>query len=95
VKCFLCNREILPHEKCIRIIVEEVTRDEENDGGEAEYFSDIEDWVVLSGMHSDCVKNALRQGKEIPYIDAVKKLEVGKKAVQLVGQLRLVDSSAG
>jgi len=94
VKCILCCRQILPHEKVIRVIVEEVSRDEKEDGSDPSYFSKIEDWDIVSGMHSMCVRSALRQGKTIPYIDEIKKLGTAKESMDKVGQLRLVEGGS-
>ena len=92
--CTLCCRQVLPHEKVIRIIVEEVSRDKEKDEGDPAYFSNIEDWDVVVLMHSSCARNALRQGKDVPYSGEVSKLGVGQQSIDKQHQLRLVEGGS-
>lgn len=94
MKCSLCCRKVLPHEKIVRVIVEEVSRDESKDEGDPTYFSNIEDWDVAVGMHSSCVRSALRQGKDIPYSDEISKLGVAQKSTGEQQQLRLVEGGS-
>ena len=91
MNCSLCCRKILPHEKVVRVIVEEVSRDDSKDGSDPAYFSNIEDWDVAGGMHSSCVRSALRQGKDIPYSGEISKLGVAQESVRPQQQLRLVE----
>jgi hypothetical protein len=89
VKCPLCSQSIKPYQSCIRIIVEEVQRDDTEDGTDPIYWSQIEDWDAIALMHSECVKCSLIEGRSFPYVDEVSKLKLSN-CVESPPRLKLV-----
>lgn len=89
MKCPLCSQSIKPYQSCVRIIVEEVQRDTAEDGMDPKYWSQVEDWDVISLLHSSCVQQALVEGRFFPYFDEVSKLKLSSCA-ERSPQLKLV-----
>lgn len=91
MKCELCSKEIKRNEPCVRLIAEEVSRDELEDGSDPAYWSQVEDWNVVVLMHSSCVKLALREGKRIPYLEEISTLKLSDGYAGSTPQLRVVE----
>lgn len=90
MKCSLCGKSVKPNQSCVRVIVEEVVRDEIEDGTDPAYWSSVEDWEAVIFIHSSCVQVALSEGRMFPYREEIGRLKLGDVSVESSPQLRLV-----
>lgn len=67
MKCVLCSKPILSNQKCVRVLVEEVTPGEDEHNLDPTYWSNTEAWDLITGMHSTCIVKSLARGNKIPY----------------------------
>lgn len=60
-KCCICQKEFAPNQVIVRIIVEAVSRLDE-DGSDPDYWSKTIDWSVLHRVHLTCAASEMNKG---------------------------------
>ena len=89
MKCDLCNRTIESHQKAIRLVAEVVSQ-AKGEGPDARFWTEAEDWELVTGYHLSCVKRLLRTGKNFLYQEEISALELDDIVEQEAPVLRLV-----
>ena len=70
-RCSICNRGFSKDQKIVRVLAELVSCDQKNDGKDADFWSNVEEWDSLTTMHLACVQRSISEDKEIPYGDEI------------------------
>lgn len=90
MKCALCHKQILASQKYVRVIAEEVAKDEE-DGGAVEQWSDIQDWRIFIAIHSDCIRKQISLDREFPYREEISQLDLVGMDGHVIPKLKVLD----
>jgi len=72
-KCRICKKAIAQDEMAVRIVVEAVSR-QDNEGDDAAYWEQIEDWALLDMVHLSCAASESNRLLEFPYRDELNEL---------------------
>lgn len=93
MKCAICHQMIESSQKYVRLIAEEVAKDQEEDIGDPAHWSLIEDFHVILGVHSECVKRKLSLGKAFPYSEEISRVSLSCMGDHEVPSLKVVDGT--
>ena len=93
MKCAICHQRIESSQKYVRLIAEEVAKDREEDIGDPAHWSLIEDFQIIIGVHSECVKRKLSLGKSFPYSEEISRVSLSCMEGHEVPRLKVVEGT--
>ena len=94
MKCAICHQRIESSQKYVRLIVEEVARDPQEDIRDPAHWSLIEDFHIVVGVHSECVKKRLSLGRSFPYSEEIRKVSLSCMGGHEIPLFKVVDGTS-
>lgn len=94
MKCAICHQRIEASQKYVRLIAEEVAKDQEEDIGDPAHWSRIEDFRIIIGVHSECVKMKLSLGAPFPYSEEISRVSLSCMDGHDIPRLKVVDGNS-
>jgi hypothetical protein len=58
----------------VRVIVELASGAPEDDDNDAQRWTVVDDWELMTAMHLTCARNALSEGEDVPYAEELEML---------------------
>ena len=94
MECAICHQRIESSQKYVRLIAEEVAKDQQEDIGDPAHWSLIEDFHIIIGVHSDCVKRKLSLGKPFPYSKEIERVSLSCMAGHDIPMFKVVKGTS-
>lgn len=81
-RCKICQKKIAQDEMAIRIVVEAVSR-QDNEGEDPAYWEQIEDWALLHLVHLKCAAKESNRLFEFDYRDELNELPLDEMVEEI------------